>query len=143
MHSDTGDRIPNNAGIQCGKWGPPMNVTAYERWFCSPSDLVGLDPTHARDLITECFFEAHHEAMTRSNELRGLDTDPALIRSEALGAVLNAFRRTGGDYNDPDKASLVRVVESLAENASVLGTPQDIIEHHREQIGMVLAALPD
>lgn len=120
-----------------------MSVTVYERWFCSPSDLVELDPTRARDIIVQCFFEAQHEAMTRSNERRGLDTDPALIRSEALGAVLNAFKRTGGDYNDPDKASLVRVVESLADNASVLGTPQDIVEHHKEQIGIILAALPD
>jgi hypothetical protein len=120
-----------------------MNVVLYERWFCTPADLLEIDPGRARNLIVECFFEAHHEAMTRSNALRGLDTDPDLVRMEALGAVLNAFKRTGSDYNNPDKAGLIRVVGSLADNASVLGTPRDIIEHHKQQIAIVLAALPD
>jgi hypothetical protein len=120
-----------------------MNAVLYERWFCSPSDLLDLDPARARNLIVECFFEAHHEAMTRSNAHRGLDTDPDLVRMEALGAVLNAFKRTGGDYNNPDKASLIRVVGSLAENANILGTPRDIIEHHKQQIAILLAGLPD
>jgi hypothetical protein len=123
--------------------GTPMNVVMYERWFCTPADLLDIDPTRARNLIVECFFEAHHEAMTRSNALRGLDTDPDLVRMEALGAVLNAFKRTGGDFNNPDKASLIRVVGSLAGSASVLGTPKDIIQHHKQQIAIVLAALPD
>ncbi len=115
---------------------------AYGRWFCAHSDLVGLDPVRARDLIVECFFQAQHEAMTRSHESRGLDADPTTIRRDAEGAVRLAFKRTGGDYKHPDRASLERAVQSLAGSAETRGTPADIIEHHEQQIGMLLAGLP-
>jgi hypothetical protein len=116
---------------------------AYKRWFCSPSDLVGLNPTRARDIIVKCFFEAQHEAMARSNEIRGLDTDPDALRSQVQVAIRNAFERTGGDFKNPDKVSLVRILGALAESASALGAPRDIIEHHTLQIATVLAELPD
>lgn len=113
----------------------------YDRWFCTPADLVGLDALRARDLIVECFFQAQHEAMSRSNEARGLAADTDAVRMEAEGAVRNAFKRTNGDFKRPDKASLAAAVDALAESASHLGTPSDIIEHHKRQIGLVLSAL--
>jgi hypothetical protein len=33
-------------------------------------------------------------------------------------------------------------VQSLAGSAETRGTPADIIEHHEQQIGMLLAGLP-
>ncbi len=117
--------------------------TAYRRWFCSPSDLVGLNARQARDLIVRCFFEAQHEALVRSNELGGRDADSTAIRAQAQGAVREAFERTGGNFRNPDKMSLVRVLGGLAESAKALGTPRDIIEHHTQQIVTVLAELPD
>jgi hypothetical protein len=115
----------------------------HSRWSCSPNDLVGLNPTRARDLVVECFFQAQHETMARSNEAMGLDTNPSTIRMEAEGAVRVAFKRTGGDFRHPSKASLRRAVDSLADCASTYGTPPDVIEHHKRQIGMVLSGLPD
>jgi hypothetical protein len=35
------------------------------------------------------------------------------------------------------------VVQVLAAKAQLLGTPADIIEHHREQLGRVFASLPE
>lgn len=113
----------------------------YDRWFCSHSDLEGLDALRARDLIVECFFQAQHEAMMRSLESQGLHADVTMIRKAAEGAVRLAFKRTGGDFKRPCRDSLVRAVESLAGSAKTRGTPADIIEHHKEQIGMVLAGL--
>jgi hypothetical protein len=117
--------------------------TAYRRWSCSPSDLVGLTATRARDLIVRCFFEAQHEMLARDNEIGGLGTDSKSIRSLARGAVQEAFSRTGGDFKNPDKTSLLRVLGGLAESAQALGAPRDIIEHHTQQIVTVLAELSD
>jgi hypothetical protein len=114
----------------------------YQRWFCSPSELAGLTPQRARDLVIECFFQAQHETLERGHVTMGLDLDPDSIRMEAEGAVRNAFMRTGGDYKNPSRSSLERAVGSLLETASNFGTPVDIIEHHEQQISMVLAGLP-
>lgn len=118
-----------------------MSVTVCERWFCAPSGLAEVDPPHARDLIVQRFSEVQRETTARTEKLMGTDTN--LIRAQARDAVRDAFEWTGGDYDNPDKASLVRVLGSLAEIASVLGTPRDIIEQHTQEIVMVLRRLPD
>jgi hypothetical protein len=113
----------------------------YQRWICSPSDLTDLTPKRARDLIVECFFQAQHEMMERSQTAMGLAVDPVAIRVGAEGAVRMAFASTGGDFENPDKTSLERAVKALTEMASTFGTPADIIHHHEEQIALVLAGL--
>jgi hypothetical protein len=114
----------------------------YQRWICLPSDLVDLTPKRARDLVVECFFQAQHEMMERSQTAMGLAADPVAIRVGAEGAVRMAFASTRGDFENPDKASLERAVKSLAEMAATFGTPADIIQHHEQQIAAVLAGLP-
>ena len=113
----------------------------YQRWSCLPSDLVDLTPKRARDLIVECFFQAQHEMMEQNQAAMGLDADPVAIRMGAEGAIRMAFASTGGDFENPDKASLERAVKALAEMASTFGTPADIIHHHQQQIAVLLAGL--
>jgi hypothetical protein len=113
----------------------------FERWYCVPSDLVDLTPQHARDLIVECFFQAQREALERSRAGMGLDTDLGAIRAEAEGAVRDALTRAGGDFENPDKASLDQAVESLLQMARSMGTPADIMRHHEQQIAMMLEGL--
>lgn len=115
----------------------------YDRWFCKVSDLEGLDAVRARDLVVECFYQAQHESFERSSEAMGLEWDNESVRREVQGAVRNAFKRTGGNYDAPTKLSLTAAVDSLAETASHYGTPNDIIDHHRTQIDVALAGLAD
>jgi hypothetical protein len=113
----------------------------YRRWVCSPSDQIDLTPKRARDLVVECFFQAQHEMMEQGQAATGLDVDPVAIRMGAESAVRMAFASTGGDFENPDKASLLLAVESLLEMAGTFGTPADIIQHHEQQIAIVLAGL--
>jgi hypothetical protein len=113
----------------------------FKRWYCAPSDLVGLTPQHARNLIVDCFIQAQRETMERSRAGIGLDTDPEIIRAEAEHTVRDAFENTGGDFDNPDKASLDRAAESLLQTARNLGTPPDIMRHHEQQIAMMLEGL--
>lgn len=140
--NDIGGRISLERNPVWGM-GKPMKVLVHEPWLGSPSDLVGLDPMRAKNLVLECFVEAQHEAMIRDWEHRYQDKNPNLIRLEAQDALHDAFDRTGGDYDNPDKASLVRVSESLAETVGKSGTPRDIVGRLTRQIAIVLAALPD
>ena len=106
-----------------------------------PSDLDDLTAQHARDLIVECFFQAQHETMQRNRAAVGESTDMHAVRHEAQDAVRSAFECTGGDFDNPDRASLERTVEFLVKNAASMGTPADIIRHHEQQIAMILDQL--
>lgn len=112
-----------------------------KRWYCIPSELVDLTPQHARDLVVECFFQAQREAMERTRAAMGLDTNLDAVRAEAESAVRNAFACTGGDFENPDKVSIERAVESLLQVARSMGTPADIMRHHEQQIAMMLEGL--
>jgi hypothetical protein len=97
----------------------------------------------ARDLILECFVDAQHEAMTRNWAYQDEDRNPNVIRLGAQNALRSAFRRTGGDYDNPDKASLTRLARSLADAARETDAARDIVEHLAGQIAAILAELPD
>lgn len=116
-------------------------MSEYKRWYCTSNDLRDLDATKARDLITECFFQAQHETILRSQTRLGVAYTEDTIRMQAEGAVRIAFKRTGGDYAAPTTESLMKVVESLAASAESLGTPEDIVAHHKRQIGKILDGL--
>jgi hypothetical protein len=110
----------------------------FQRWVCVPADLVGLTPERARDLIIECFSQAQHEAL---RQVGGPDLDS--VRAQASREVRDAFARTGGDFENPNKTGLERVVEALAEKARSASTPPEIIRHHEQQVAMILDWLAD
>jgi hypothetical protein len=59
------------------------------------------------------------------------------------GAVRFAFQAAHADFEHPTKGMLMAVVQVLAAKATLLGTPPDVIEHHRAQLGRLFKALPD
>lgn len=109
----------------------------------SDEELVGLDPMRARDLVVRCFYNAQRETLSRAATRLGSEAGDADLRRVVEGAVRLSFRSTQGDFERPTKAPLAAAVESLAEKAASMGTPRDIIEHHRKQLGRLFAALAD
>jgi hypothetical protein len=106
------------------------------RWVCLPADLVDLTPQRARDLIIECFAHAQHEMLSQRTDLDS-------VRAQAEIEVRDAFARTGGDFDNPSKRSLERVVDALAEKALGASTPSEIVRHHEQQVAMILEGLSD
>lgn len=119
------------------------DANQFKRWSLSRQDLLGLEPVKARDLILHCFFEAQRETYARAKANLGLAVTPETIRESVVKAVRAAFDETRGDFNRPTKAALLAVVGVLASKSRSWGTPPDIIEYHRGQIGQVLDLLPD
>ncbi len=111
------------------------------RWYCLPGDLVEIDAIRARDLLVECFYHAKREELARGHAVIGLEATEDQLHMQAEGFVRTAFRRTGGDFNSPDRASLEAALESLAETAAHYGTPQDIITHHVAEMSRVFDAI--
>jgi hypothetical protein len=118
-----------------------MNVTACERRYGALAGPSEADALCARNLIVRCFLEVQTETAVRDGEPAPSSANHAHSRAQA--AVRRAFQWTGGDYENPDRASLVRVLGSLAEVAGLLGAPLDIIELHTQEIVTTLRRLPD
>ena len=92
-------------------------------------------------MILECFFEAQKEVFSTRREQAGSAIDDETIRRDVSGAIKMVFKETGHDFDNPTAQGLFAVVESLGRKASSWGTPDDIINHHKEQIQKVLQAL--
>jgi hypothetical protein len=58
-------------------------------------------------------------------------------------AVKSVFTKVGVNFDNPTKAGLAKVVAQLATQAKSWGTPDDIIEHHKKQIQILLDALKE
>jgi hypothetical protein len=117
-----------------------MNVTACERRLGAPAGPGEADALYARNLIVQCFLEVQNETAVRNGEPTPSSANHAHLRAQ--DAVRKAFQWTGGDYENPDRASLVRVLGSLAEVARLLGAPLDIIGLHAQEIVTTLRRLP-
>lgn len=120
----------------------PSTVRDDACWTVPEGEFRALTPERVRDLIVECFFQAQHETFERAKQRVGsADTDAKSIRAAVLGAVRVAFKESGGDFERPTAVSLGRMVQVLARKAGAWGTPDEIVAHHRAQIGRMLAAL--
>ena len=113
----------------------------YKRWTISATDLVNLTPIKARDLVTRCLLEAQRETFAQNEQRLGHKPEDDNLRNIVEGMVRLAFRETQQDYARPTAEGLVKVVELLARKSSNWGTPPEIIEYHKKQIGQVLQSL--
>ena len=104
-------------------------------------ELKNLTVIGARNLVVQCFFEAQRETFERAAQSLGATPSDAELYRTVEGAVRLSFRSAGGDFDEPTAEALMAAVEKLALKAQAMGTPLDIIEHHREQLGRVFAAL--
>jgi hypothetical protein len=104
-------------------------------------DLAGVDIFGARELVVRCFFNAQRETLERMATQRGPPPSDAELQQIVVGAVRLSFRQTGGDFEHPTPPTLRAAVQSLAERSAAMGTPRDIIEHHRGQLERLFMAL--
>ncbi len=113
----------------------------FARWECKDSDLKDMTPLKARDLITQCFFEAQRETFARAKKSLGKEVSEPEILKSVKNAVRVTIDESGGNFDSPSKEDLIKAVQALARKAASWGTPADIIEHHKGQIMKILGSL--
>lgn len=118
-----------------------VDSNRFHRWQPDREQLENLTPLRARDLVVQCFFEAQSETIARTQERLRISSTADSIRSSAQGSLRAAFRRTGGSYDAPSRTALQAAVKDLMGASAAMGTPDDIIEHHKKIIDDVLARL--
>jgi DNA-binding response OmpR family regulator len=116
-------------------------ISEYVRWKCRDEDLMDMTPSKARDLIIQCFFDAQKETFARAKRELGKEVSDPTIHNSVKSVVKLTFAEAGGNFENPSKEDLGRVVKTLALKASSWGTPADIIEYHKGEISKVLGSL--
>lgn len=101
--------------------------------------IYGIDPEKditaidVRNALTECFYEAHcSDTFLRGEEEKSRDYCDNIVRK--------AFEETGGDFDNPDKNSLINAVGYLKDFAKNFRDPK-IIEKHASQIMKLIEKL--
>ena len=89
-----------------------------------------------RDAIMRCFIEAHFEDAQKQGA-----ADPLIAEKLCRDKVHEAFQKTGGDSENPTKATLLNAVGFLAEFSKTFRDPS-IIERHKAQIMQLLCVIP-
>ena len=87
-------------------------------------------PLMVRDAIVECFFKAHCEASSLSD-------DESINRAYCQENVKKAFASTGGDFDKPTKESIMKAMEGLAEFAKGFRNQTVIKKHYGEIMKLV------
>lgn len=120
-----------------------MNAMMHDRWVVSEAELIGIDVFKARELVVKCFLTAQKATFAQTKEQMGLPGDEKSLERSVLGAVRVAFKRAGGDFDQPTKHSILAACDSLATTAAAWGTPEDVVLHHHKQIEKVVSRLRD
>lgn len=84
-------------------------------------------PLMVRDAIVECFNKAHCEDA-------GFESEEKELNEQYCKSVVEKFfRDVDGDFNNPTKESIMKVVEGLVEFSKNFRNPE-IIKKHRDEI---------
>ena len=116
-------------------------IETFTRWKLGPDDLANLTPVKARDLVTRCLLEAQRETFAQNEQRLGHRAEDKDLVNIVEGMVRLAFREGKQDYDNPTRQGLMQVVETLGRKSAGWGTPAEIIEYHKQQIGRVLQNL--
>jgi len=112
-----------------------------EYWKAAEADMVDMTPVKARDLIIDCFFHAQKETFMAIKEKLHKESSDEQILESVKSIIKMTFDETGGDFDNPTKEQLMNVVMNIAGKSKAWGTPQDIIDHHKQQIEKIISLL--
>ena len=113
----------------------------FYKWTASNEQLFGLDPVKARDLVIECFHNAQKDKFRALKEKAGIPASEKDVYDSIAVMVRLAFVEVEGDFQQPTKAALLKVVGFLNAREVMWGTPKDVVEHNKAQMLKVVNKL--
>ena len=100
-------------------------------------------PIIVRDAIVQCFYEAHRNVLDLSKENFGNPPKKKfeeMKKSHVRDLISDIFEWTGGDFKNPTKKSLFKVIEILRRFASIYRR-QELIKMHFTEILLLIERL--
>lgn len=111
--------------------------------------LYGVDlskkvtPVMVRDAIIICFTQAHSEVLDQIREYgksKSKEDAERMKRAEVTQLVKTKFNDVGGDFDNPTKEDLEKVVWKLARFAAEF-RKEEVISKHRSEIMKLIGKL--
>ena len=99
-------------------------------WRIDSSQLEGVTPNKALELIVQCFVHAQKETLMQGQQRLGLPPDIDTVTIMIKGYMMKAFGDICADYYNPKKQDLEKMVDMLSKQCASWNTPKEIIEHH-------------
>lgn len=99
-----------------------------------------VSPADVRDAIIECFTQAHSEALDDLRNYADDISDDELEQIKRINVrqmIRNFFKESGGNFDNPDKESIMKVLEKLKIFAANFRNPELIARHYSEIITLV------
>jgi len=100
-------------------------------------------PIMVRDAIIKCFYEAHNDVLELAKENFGNPSKKRfeeMKKSHVKELISDIFEWIGGDFNNPTKISLFKVIEILRRFASIY-RGEEIIKKHFTDILLLIERL--
>jgi hypothetical protein len=115
----------------------------FGEWCARTQGLGPMSAVQARDLMVECFYEAQKAMFERSKQRLGTDWNEESVRRSVTAAVRAGFEQVGEDFEHPTKQGIIETMTVLGRKARSWGTPNDIIEHHKQEMENVIALIEE
>jgi hypothetical protein len=99
-----------------------------------------ITPIMVRDAIIQCFYEAHCSVLELARETFGHPPEKKfeeMKKSHVKELVQNIFIKIEGDYNNPTKDNLLKVLDNLKDFASIYRKPEIIKKHVGEIMHLI------
>lgn len=106
----------------------------HRKFHLTKFDLLYLDEIKVRDFIVKCFSHSHRETFERARKIICSPTDSKSIENSVILVVRLAFKKAGYDFDNPTKDGLISVLDNLAKEARLMGTPDCIVDYHKNEI---------
>jgi hypothetical protein len=120
---------------------------AWERefgsWTLDREMMRGITAERARDIMAECMYAVHGPHFAQTKQHMGVPYDDAAIRRSVQGTLRLAFKTCKGDYDNPTRESLERVLDHLGRKALAWGAADALVRRHRAQLARVISRLPE
>jgi hypothetical protein len=91
-----------------------------------------------RDAIIECFAEVHKDILETSEHfvtLKKMTKSDRIVWVKEF--IKSIFRWFGGDFDNPTKQDLIKVVHELQDYAKEFKNPKTISKHAKEIMGLI------
>ena len=99
-----------------------------------------ITPIMVRDAVVKCFTSAHKEVLNQMDEFHSWESKKEREEFRKLEIELvikDVFRQVGGDFSDPSKEDLLKVLDELADLATKFRSPEIVKKHYEEIMGLV------
>ena len=99
-----------------------------------------ITPIYVRDAIINCFYEAHNDVLNEMFEVSNFssDNESKMTKYNHIRIMIKTlFDRVHGDFDNPSKESLIKVIDQCAQYAQNYRDDETIKKNYNKIMEMI------